>query len=394
MKLPAKFSVQVQSSIALGAVFLVLQALHGANPTAVKTVAPQKTALKMTTAQPATVRAFHEAELYAKVSGFLKELKADIGDTVVTGQVLAVIDVPEMEKAFERQGAEHALLERKKEQTEAAVGAAKAELEAHQSEYERVKSLAETKTLPQRAADESRSRFESAKAKLIVAETEVKVGEASVLASQKVLEEMEVLMDYASIKAPFGGVVTQRSVDPGDLVRNQAGSAAQGKPLFTVSQVKMMRVSVMVPEKDSVWVDVNDAAEMTFPALPGETFTGKVARTSRSLDPKTRTMEVEIDFENEKGRLLPGMYAKVVILMQERTALVVPSGSIRFDETGESSVVYVVKGGTSISHVSVTTGRDDGNHIEIVSGLTGDERIVTGMLGRLQDGQAVKVLSN
>jgi multidrug efflux pump subunit AcrA (membrane-fusion protein) len=88
------------------------------------------------------------------------------------------------------------------------------------------------------------------------------------------------------------------------------------------------------------------------------------------------------------------MYANVVILMQERTALVVPSGSIRFDETGESSVVYVVKGGTSITHVSVTTGRDDGNYIEIVSGLTGDERIVTGMLGRLQDGQAVKVLSN
>ena len=348
----------------------------------------------MTTAQPATVRAFHEAELYAKVSGFLKELKADIGDTVVTGQVLAVIDVPEMEKAFERQGAEHALLERKKEQTEAAVGAAKAELEAFQSEYERVKSLAETKTLPQRAADESRSRFESAKAKLIVAETEVKVGEASVLAAQKILEEMEVLMDYASIKAPFGGVVTQRSVDPGDLVRNQAGSAAHGEPLFTVSQVAMMRVSVTVPEKDSVWVDVNDGAKMTFPALPGETFTGTVARTSRSLDPKTRRMDVEIDFENGKGRLLPGMYANVVIFMQERTALVVPSGSIRFDGTGESSVVYVVKGGTSISHVSVTTGRDDGNHIEIVSGLTGDERIVTGMLGRLQDGQSVKVLSN
>ena len=394
MKLRPKLSHQIQSAIAFGAVFLVAQALHGANPTAVKTVTPQQTALKMTTTQPATARAFHEAELYAKASGFLKELKADIGDTVVTGQVLAVIDVPEMEKAFERQRAEHALLERKQEQSVAAVGAAKAELEAHQSEYERVKSLAATKTVPQRAADESRSRHESAKAKLAVAEAGVKVGDASVLAAQKILEEMEVLMDYASIKAPFSGVVTQRSVDPGDLVRNQAGSFPQGKPLFTVSQTTMMRVTVAVPEKDSVWVDVNDAAEMTFPALPGESFTGKVARTSRSLDPKTRTMEVEIDFENKKGRLLPGMYANVVILMQERTALVVPSGSIRFDGTGQSSVVYVVKGGTSISHVSVTTGRDDGNYIEIVSGLTGDERIVTGMLGRLQDGQVVKVLSN
>ena len=85
MKLRAKLSGQIQLAIAFGAVLLVVQALPGANPTAVKTVAPQMTALKMTTAQPATVRAFHEAELYAKVSGFLKELKADIGDTVVTG---------------------------------------------------------------------------------------------------------------------------------------------------------------------------------------------------------------------------------------------------------------------------------------------------------------------
>jgi len=381
-------------SLAFCTIFLAVQTAHGASVPGVKTVAPQRTALKMTTTQPATVRAFHEAELYAKVSGYLKELRADIGDTVASGQVLAVIDVPEMEKAVERQRAELALLERKHEQSQAAVGAAKAEFEAFLSEYERVKSLAESKAVTQRAGDESRSRSESAKAKLGVAEAGVKAAEASVVVAQKVIEEMDVLMSYASIKAPFAGVVTQRSVDPGDLVRNQAESSAHREPLFTVSQVNVMRIAVAVPEKDSVWVDVNDTAEMTFPALPGESFTGKIARMSRRLDPKTRTMEVEIDFKNDNGRLLPGMYGNVVILMQERAALMVPSGSIRFGGTGEASVVYVVKGGATISHVPVTTGADIGNYIEILSGLTGDEQIVTGMLGRLQDGQAVKVLGD
>ena len=384
---------RIQSVIAFGAVFLAAQTVPGADVSAVKTVAPEKKALRMTTRQPATARAFHEAELFAKVSGYLKELNADMGDTVVAGQVLAVIDVPEMEKAFERQRAELTLLERKQEQSQAAVGAAKAELEAVHSEYERVKRLAETKAVTQRVADESHSRKESAKAQLGVAEALVKAAEASVLVAQKTIEEMEVLMGYASIKAPFAGVVTQRSVDPGDLVRNQAQSSSQGKPLFTVCQVNVMRVSVAVPEKDSVWVDANDTAEMTFAALPGESFTGKVARTSRSLDPKTRTMEVEIDFENEKGRLLPGMYGNVVILMQERAALILPSGSIRFGRDGES-VVYVVKGGTSVSHVSVKTGLDDGHNIEILSGLIGDEKVVTGMLGRLKDGQTVTVIKN
>ena len=384
---------QIQLLAAFTAILLAVQTLQGASPSAVKTVAPQKTALKMTSTQPATVRAFHEAELHAKVSGYLKELRADIGDAVTAGQVLAIVDIPEMEKAFERQRAELTLLERKQEQSQSAVGAAKAELEAVQSEYERVKSLAETKAVTQRAADESHSRNESAKAQLGVAQAAVKAAEASVLVAQKTIEEMEVLMGYASIKAPFAGVVTQRSVDPGDLVRNQAQSSSLGKPLFTVCQVNVMRVSVAVPEKDSVWVDVNDTAEMTFAALPDESFTGKVARTSRSLDPKTRTMEVEIDFENEKGRLLPGMYGNVVILMQERAALMLPSGSIRFGRDGES-VVYVVNGGTSVSHVSVKTGLDDGHNIEILSGLSGDENVVTGMLGRLKDGQTVTVIEN
>lgn len=144
----------------------------------------------------------------------------DVSDPKTHGEA-RLAAVPEMEKAFERQRAELPLLERKQEQAHAFVHAAKAELDAVQSEYERIKSLAETKAVTQRAADESHSRYESARAQLGVTEAAVKAAEASVLVAQKTIEEMDVLMGYASIKAPFAGVVTQRSVDPGDRFRKR-----------------------------------------------------------------------------------------------------------------------------------------------------------------------------
>jgi RND family efflux transporter MFP subunit len=133
---------------------------------------------------------------------------------------------------------------------------------------------------------------------------------------------------------------------------------------------------------------------MDFPALPGETLTNLVARRSGRLDPQTRTMTVEVDIPNANGRLIPGMYCKVEIIMQEKLALVVPSEAVRFDLTGDVSHVYVVKDDNSILRVPVKTGIDDGHKIEILSGLSGGERIVAGMLGRLKDGQVVSVLGN
>ena len=367
---------------------------RAADGPAVKTVSPQKITIRRTSSQPATARAWHEAELFAKVAGYASKVTADIGDAVKAGQTLMLIDVPEIIKTYERQQAELSLLEYKREQFQASVGVARAELGALQSEYNRVQALIKTKAVTQRVGDETKSRYESAKARLVVAEAEVKSAASSVMVGRKTLEETEVMMQYASLKAPFAGVVTQRSVDPGDLVRNEVSSERSREPLFTVSKIDVLRVTVPVPERDAVWVKKGDTAKMEFPAIPGEPLKNVVARRSGRLDPKTRTMAVEVDIPNANGRLIPGMYCKVEIIMQEKLALVVPSEAVRFDLTGGESIVYVVKDDNSISHVPVKIGIDDGHNIEILSGLSGGEQVVMGMLGRLKDGQVVSVLSN
>jgi RND family efflux transporter MFP subunit len=380
------------------AVVLIAAALadivRAAEGPAVKTVSPQKTTIRRTSSQPATARAWHEAELFAKVAGYASKVTADIGDVVKAGQSLMQIDVPEITKTYEKQQAELSLLEHKREQFQASVGATRAELRAIRSEYDRVQALIKTKAVTKRIGDETKSRYESAKARLVVAEAEVKSAASSVMVGRKTLEETEVMLQYASLKAPFAGVVTQRSVDPGDLVRNKVSSDGTREPLFTVSKIDVLRVTIPIPERDAVWVKKGDIAEMSFPALPGETLKNVVARRSGRLDPKTRTMAVEVDIPNANGRLIPGMYCKVEIIMQEKMALVVPSEAVRFDLTGSESIVYVVKDDKSILHVPVKIGIDDGHNIEILSGLNGGEQVVMGMLGRLKDGQEVSVLSN
>ncbi len=366
---------------------------RAADGPAVKTISPQKTTIRRTSSQPATARAWHEAELFAKVTGYAIKVIAEIGDKVAAGQILMQVDVPELIKKYEKQRAELSLLDYKREQFQASVGVVRAELGALQSEYDRVQILIKTKAVTQRVGDETKSRYESAKARLVVAEAEVKSATSSVMVGRKTLEETEVMMQYASLKAPFAGIVTQRSVDPGDLVRSGIASGGSSEPLFTISKVDVLRVTVPIPERDAVWVKKGDVAEMVFPALSGETLKNVVARRSGQLDPETRTMAVEVDVPNASNHLLPGMYCKVEIIMQEKLALVVPSEAVRFDQTGDVSIVYVVKR-DSILHVPVKTGIDDGHNIEILSGLNGGEHVVTGMLGRLKNGQEVSVLSN
>ena len=403
----------------LGLALITCGELIAATP-AVKTTTPKEAQVRKTTSQPASVRAYYEAELHAKLAGYAGEPKVDIGGLVQKGDVLLVVEVPEMEKAFERASAEADRLKadiRRAEaaekvaaaqvqQAEADIRKSEAQVAADQSEFDRVENLVKTKVVTGKVKDEAENRLRAAKAQLASVRQNLNVARANASAAAaetaaaksaatvafKSLEEMKVLIGYATIRAPFGGVVTHRSVDPGDLVRNSTSSRS-AEPLFVIAKTDVLRVTVPVPERDAVWVKKGSAAEISFSAIPGKVFKGAVARTAGRLDPKTRTLSVEIDLPNADGKLLPGMYGTVVLTSEKRTALLVPSGTIRFDLTGNEKIAYVVRDDT-VSHVPVTTGADDGHHIEILSGLKAGDRIVTGMLGRLADGQSVKVLAD
>lgn len=392
------------------------------DPVAVKTTQPKQVTLRRATTQPATVCAFYEAELYAKVGGYLKELYVDIGDQVKEGQELADIDVPEMLKAYEKQEAEVARLQSEKvraeaeievarakiEQAEAGIEEAEARVAADRSEYERIEKLVESKATTQRLRDETLNRlkaseaaFSSQKAYYNVAQAELKVAlataesaEAARKVAQKQLEELDILIGYATLRAPFDGIITLRTVDPGDLIqKGQSSSHADKKPLFTIVQIDKVRVEVAIPERDVALADVGDKARFKHASLPGGAIEGKVTRVSKSLDPITRTMMVEVDLTNPNHKMLPGIFGQMTILLEESSdRLVLPAACIRSGENDGESHVFVVDSGNKVRHVPVTTGLDDGHQIEILSGLTGKEQVVTGMLHRLSPNQAVKVL--
>ena len=217
--------------------------------------------------------------------------------------------------------------------------------------------------------------------------------EAAVTVAEKQLEELTVRMGYATLRAPFDGVVTTRNVNPGDLVRNAQNSAgAATKALFTVVRIDQVRIRSAVPERDAPWVDVGDEAVFVSTSLRSQ-IEGRVSRMSKSLDPATRTMVVEFDVPNPDRRLIPGIFGQMTIVLEEHAdALVIPAGSLRVGKDGGDKHVYVVEAGNTVRHAKVVTGMDDGHEIEILSGLNGDERVVTGILGRLAPGQKVRVI--
>ncbi|MGZ0166644.1 MAG: efflux RND transporter periplasmic adaptor subunit [Planctomycetales bacterium] len=403
------------------------------NTPTVHLVAAQRTTLERTTTQPATIHAYHQAEIHAKVAGYLSELKVDIGQTVDKGDILGVISVPEMQISYERKQAEIRSLEAEQESATAGVKLAQADVQAAQaqqsqaaaevaqtdaqlnadtSEFKRVTQLVEQKAVAGRLLDEALQKLEastsakaaveaalqSARAAVTVAQEKAAVAKAGVKAAaaktdvvRKELEELATMMQYAVLKAPFKGVVTRRHVDPGDLVRNiQDASESSREPLFEVAQVDRVRLRIAIPEMEAPLARVGNAVSLKLRSLPDQEFEGKISRMARRLDESTRTMLVEVDMDNAEGLLIPGMYGEATVTLQQTPdALVIAATAVQFDKTGNSSV-YVVENG-AVKIVPVITGHDDGRQIQILSGIDETAKIAAGRIGRFKDGQKVKV---
>ncbi|MCH8991040.1 MAG: efflux RND transporter periplasmic adaptor subunit [Acidobacteria bacterium] len=348
----------------------------------------------------------------------MKELKVDIGDYVKSGDVLAVIDVPELRKrrnviearllrfnAQERLAEAGVLMaeanitsvKAKVDEAKSQLLRAEASLAASEAEFRRVGDLVEGRALESRLLDEALNRRDADKAQAQSAQASISSTEADVLVArakhasaqanlaaavaesaiaQRQLEELDVTLEYAELKAPFCGVVTARSVDPGDLVREESEvGKAGGRPLFVVSQIDRVRIQMPVPEADAALVNKGDSITMTFPSFPGEKLTTFVSRLSHSLDPSTRTMLVEAEVENPDGKLLPGMFGQASISLSTKTAAnMLPARAIRYDESGQA-FVYVVGADDKVSIVNVQTGLDDGQSIEILAGVEPDRWI-------------------
>jgi len=387
-----------------------------------------------TTTQPATVHPFYRAEIRSRVTGYVSEVTREIGDFVEAGSVLAKVDVPEREQrlaVIEAQIVEGQALEKHAETqvqlAEAAVESAKAALSqsrsseqsaraalaAAEAEFNRTKDLVDRQSLESRMLDEvrkkldtERARVEGARSAIVSAEAEVRVAEAGHAASRAAVEsakartdiaraelaEARVLVSYATIRAPFSGIVTQRHIEPGALVR-QDSDVGTGSSLFVVSQVDKVRVHIPVPEVEAPSVAVGDSVTLTFPSHAAEpAVEAEVTRVSGALDPMTRTMLVEVVLANPDLKLLPGMFGEAHIASAAtKQAKMLPARAVRFSESGDAWV-YLVDDRQRVSIQPVETGIDDGTLIEVQGPLEQGQKVVDAHLRRLAEGQQVRVI--
>jgi RND family efflux transporter MFP subunit len=352
------------------------------SPPRVDVVHPRRATVAQRLQTNATLEAFEEADLFAKVSGYLSDVRVDIGDHVKAGQVLAVIDVPEMKQELAEAKAQ---LESKRSSLESAGR----QLDHHKADLALQDALAKDREqlgegrgfISDRTLDQVHANADIAKADLGVAVADRDLAANQVDVAAATVEKIKTLLAYTQIVAPFDGVVARRQVNRGDLV--QAATATRTTPsagsLFTLQRIDTIRVFCDVPENDVPHLHVGDPASVKPAGFDGQAFVGKVTRFSLRLDPETRNMRTEIDLPNLNERLYPGTYAEVSLEMNRRPgALTVPATAVGADDDG--NFVYTITD-NRITRLGVKTGLTDNDRIEVTAGLSEETPVVASIRG-------------
>ena len=309
---------------------------------------------------PASLQAYEESPIYARTNGYLLKWYLDIGSQVTKGELLADIDTPEVDQELS--------------QARATRQQAVAQLEIAKISAERWQNLRKTDSVSQQETDTQVSAFQQATANLAAAEANVRR-----------LEELE---SFKHVYAPFTGVLVRRNVDPGALI--SAGGA--GTELFILAKVDPLRVFTNVPQAYSPAIKDGMPAYITLQEIPGRTFPGTVTRTADAIDPATRTLLTEVDVPNKDGRLLRGSFGEVHFKPKINAAKVtVPVNAMIFRREGAQ--LAVVGPDNKVQLRSITIGRDYGTTLEIVDGVTVDDRIIVNPSDSLENGQRVNVAS-
>lgn len=319
--------------------------------------APEKSDLG--TPLPANVEAFIQASIHARASGYLKDWFVDIGDHVTNGQVLAEIDTPELDEQLA--------------QARAQLDQAKASLGLAKITADRWNTLLKTASVSEQDAAEKQSDYI--------------LQQANVEAARANLQRLQDLKSFDRVTAPFTGVITDRNTDIGQLI-----TAGSGPELFGMAQTDPLRVYVQVPQQYVHDIVAGQKAELTFLELPGRTFEATVSQTSGAVDPVTRTLQVELQVPNPKGELFAGSYAQVRFNESAAPgALTISDNAIIFRAQGTQ--VAIVGPDNKVQLRDVKVGRDFGDSIEVLDGLTATDRVVNNPPDSIADGMTVEIAS-
>ena len=325
----------------------------------VKTALPQTAGSGQTLALPGTLQGFTQSPISARASGYLKRWTRDIGSRVEKGELLAEIETPEIDQQLS--------------QAVAARQQAAAALELAKSTLARWEGLRKKDVVSQQDLDERRGALAQASANLAAADANV--------------QRLRQTEGFKRVLAPFAGVITRRNVDVGDLI--DAGAGNGGRALFQLAQTDPLRVYINVPQAYAQLVKEGQPVVVTQSELRGQSFKGQVARTSGAIDAATRMMQVEVALPNKEGILLPGAYVQVSLPLTPSRALSIPANALLFRAEGTRVAVVDAEGKVRLRSVSI--GRNYGDTVEVIDGISGSDRLVLNPSDSLAEGDPVTV---
>jgi RND family efflux transporter MFP subunit len=328
--------------------------------TAVSVVSPKRTVPAQEIILPGNVQPFISSPIFARTNGYLKNWYVDIGGHVKAGQLLAVIDAPEVDQQLA--------------QSLSNLNTAKANLALAEITKNRYQGLIKTNAVAQQDVDNAVGTYNA--------------NQAIVEADQANVKELQALQSFEKIYAPFDGVVTARNTDIGDLI-DSGSSGGTKTDLFHIAQPGTLRVYVNVPEEYSQGVKVGMTADLNLTEFPGRQFQGRLVRTAEAINVTTRTLLTEIDVDNPSGTLFTGSYAEVhVKVPTQASTFLLPVNTLLF--RAEGLQVGIVKDGKVVLS-AVTPGHDFGDQIEIVAGLKANDQVVINPPDAIISGQQVQI---
>jgi RND family efflux transporter MFP subunit len=328
---------------------------------AVSVVSPKQTAPAEEIVLPGNVQPFIASPIYARTNGYLRKWYFDIGAHVRQGQLLAVIETPEVDQQLE--------------QSLSNLNTAKANLALAEITKNRYLGLLKDNAVAQQDADNAAGTYNANK--------------ATVAANEANVKQLQALQSFEKIYAPFDGVITARNTDIGDLI-NSGSSGGVKTDLFHIAQPGTLRVYVNVPEEYSQGVKTGMTADLSLAEFPGRKIQGKLVRTADAINVTTRTLLIEIDVDNPAGTLLTGSYAEVHLAVpSQASTYLLPVNTLIFRSEGLR--VGIVKNGKVVL-TAVTPGHDFGNEIEIVSGLKSDDQVIINPPDSIISGQEVQIV--
>lgn len=399
-------------------------AIRGITPPLVNSAVVKRAAPSTQLVLPGNITPITEAYIYARATGYLKQRYVDIGDRVRSGQKLADVEAPDLDQQVSQARAALAQAQGQLGQAQATLEELTATRDLAEITWQRYKVLTADGAVSRQDGDNQSTAAKTSAANVVAQQKTVRATEEFVRASQATLDRLLALQGYERITAPFDGVITSRNVDVGALISaansnpgparpNAAGPSdvPSGGELFRLAEIGRLRILISVPQTNAPGVRVGQSATVTVQQIPNQSYQGKVTRTSSSLDAQSRTLLTEVDVENPKGVLLPGMYATVSFVtdridppfMVPDAALVVRSSGtvlavlqpLTLDEQQKIRAEGIDPATLArVRHVhfqAVAPGRDYGVELEILDGLKVGEEVAVDPSDAVEEGALVQI---